>query len=635
MSRHVKLIWGGSKVIKGHWYFGLFGFYDRVEGKHDDGLAISMRGLLLWLAAAGVAAYLAFATLLFWFWQRNPYSLLTYSDAVLRPIRRAEVRDRQGQAFIAQGIDAMRARHWAEAVSLLRQGLAYHPGDLRGRITLAQFYVAANQRPIALKLLQEGLGAEFPGRPFLQLLFEVAKQGEDFDLVLNTGNRFLAQLQGEATARDRRWLQSELFAAMIASQRYSEALALARAEEPGDTAEEHKVLALLGAGRPDEALIALDAWRVRPKADVRAVLRLRVRALREAKRFDEMDSELDQLRALSSGDPRPAVYGVVQRAMAGREAAATAALADFLFRFGGTAQNLQMLAEPLAEIGQRTMLERVVAAAADRGYPANPFQVLLVQTAVQKGDWPAASRTLAAMPAAAPRDTVSLIWREWMQRLLPAASTPSDTAGPALIDFLRSRPWPIKIHRLTVDALRLGGRLETARDVLIVAGSVFPASAWVETQRTDVARTLAAQQAAAAPVAVAGTALPGEKIYFQRLASLIRDEQWTEAEQLLRDARAAKPPPRWIDPRDGELRLAQIRILQGRGDVAGMVAAVKLYLNRDAGRSRQILDVASAVFAKGDKATAIALAKEILRSTPDFAAAKRALGEWQPKPVKK
>ena len=104
---------------------------------------------------------------------------------------------------------------------------------------------------------------------------------------------------------------------------------------------------------------------------------------------------------------------------------------------------------------------------------------------------------------------------------------------------------------------------------------------------------------------------------------------------MLRDARTAKPPPRWVDPRDGELRLAQIRILQGRGDVAGLIAAAKLYLNRDAARSRQVLDVASAVFAKDDKATAVALAKEILRATPDFAAAQRALGEWQPKRAKK
>ena len=64
--RHLKFIWGASGVIRGHWYLGLFGIYDRVEGSRGDGLAISVRGLLLWLGAAGLAAYLSTATLVFW-----------------------------------------------------------------------------------------------------------------------------------------------------------------------------------------------------------------------------------------------------------------------------------------------------------------------------------------------------------------------------------------------------------------------------------------------------------------------------------------------------------------------------------------------------------------------------------------
>ena len=485
-KRHIKFIWGASEVIKGKWHFGLVGFYDRIEGKRDDGLAISVRGLLQWLGGAAAATYLAFATTLFWFWQRNPYCLLTYSDALLRPVRRAEVRDLQGQAFIAQGIDAMRAKHWAEAVSLLRQGLAYHPGDLRGRLTLAQFYVAANQRPLALKMLQEGLGAEFPGRAFLQVLFDVAEQGEDFDLVVRVGDRYLPQLNTAASTRDRRWLQARLFSALASSQHFTELQALADAEEPGDIASEHKVLACLGRGRPDEALAALSEWKAQPRSDVRVVLRLRIRALREAKRFDEMDRAIEELRILSPADPRSAVYGVVQRAMAGRAAAASVALGDYLFRFGGTTQNLQMLGEPLAEIGQRGLLERVIAAAAERGFPAATYQVMLVQAVVQDGDWETATRTLAAMKPVAVRDVAGQLWRDWMQRLVAAASVPGDAAGPALVDFLHTRPWPLKMFRLSVDALRLGGRLDTARDVLALAGGAFPASAWIEIGRAHV-----------------------------------------------------------------------------------------------------------------------------------------------------
>ena len=81
--RRIKLIWGAAKVIHGRWYFGLFGLYDREEGKREDGFAISVRGVLLWAVATGTVLYFAGALALASFWQRSPYSLLTYPDALL------------------------------------------------------------------------------------------------------------------------------------------------------------------------------------------------------------------------------------------------------------------------------------------------------------------------------------------------------------------------------------------------------------------------------------------------------------------------------------------------------------------------------------------------------------------------
>jgi hypothetical protein len=499
---------------------------------------------------------------------------------------------------------------------------------------LAQFYVAANQRPVALRLLQEGLGAEFPGRVFLQLLFDLAEQGDDFGLVLRTGSPFVAQLRGQAQTRDRRWLQGRLFAALIALQRFADALALAQQEDAGDMANEHKVLALVGAGRRREALELLAAWESQGGADLRAVLRLRARAEREAGRLDAMEQALDQLRSLAREDPRSAVYGIVQRAMAGREVTAGIALADYLFRFGGSAENLQLLADPLAEIGRRELLERVAAAAAERGYAAAPFQVLRIRAALQQADWAAVNRILAAMKPPAPADAVGLLWRQWVERLVPAASTASDTAGPALVEFLRSRSWPIKIHRLSVEALRLGGQLETAQEVLRLAASSFPASAWVEAQRRDVAAALAARRAATALAIAPSAVLPGEQVFFQRLAAALNAGQWPEAEKLLRDVRNAKPPPAWFETRDGELRLAQLRITLGQGEVTPLIAAAKLYLNRDPARARRALELAAAARAKGDRDPAVALVREIVRAAPDFLPAKRTLDEWLPTPAK-
>lgn len=525
-------------------------------------------------------------------------------------------------------------RNGGKARRCCARGLQLYPNDLHARLTLGQFYVAANQRPMSLKVLQEGLQNEFPGRAYLQVLFDIAEQGEAYDLVGRICDRYLPQLKGDAAVRDRRWLVGRQFSALVGAQHFNEALAVAAAEEPGETASEHRVLALLGRGRTDEALAQLAEWRQRPRADLQAVLRLRVRALREAKQFEEMERAIEELRALSPADSRSAVYGVVQRAMAGREESAQAALKDYLFRFGGAAQNLQLVAEPLAEVGHLPLLERCVAAATERGYPLRPFQILLVQTQVTRGEWATASRTLAAIKPPTGRDAMQgQLWHDWMRRLIDTALNQSDAAPVGLLEFLRSRPWSIKIYQKSVEALRLAGRFETARDVIAQAGGAFPESEWLETQKTEVAREIIAHQPVVAEAVVAK--LPPEKIFFQRLDEFIRTEQWLPAEQLMREARNAQPAPSWLGPRDGELRLALMRVAHAKGQVPEMLAAARLYLNGDNERSQQTLNFGRTLFAKGDKDSAIALAKEVLRRTPDFPPAVRLLSEWQPKPAKK
>lgn len=629
--RHLKFVWGASNVIKGHWFFGLFALYDREEGQREDGLAISVRGALLWTLGAAVAVYLAGATALFWFWQRNPYSLLTYGDALLRPGRGASVRDKQGQAFIAQGTDALRAKKWAEGRSLLQLGLALHPTDRRARLTLAQFYVATGQRPAALTLLQDGLGRDFPGRPYLQVLLDAAEQGEDYDLVVRLCDRFLPALTGEAAQPDRRWLRSRQFSALIAARHFREAIALADLEPPGELGNENRVLALLGLGRTEAAEKFLAEWRAQPGAEARQILPLQVRAFREVGQFEEMDRALAELRARSPADPGPAVYGVSQHALAGQDEAARKAFDDYLFRFGGSAQNLHLLAESLSEIGNLALLERCVAAAAERGYAPAPFQMLLVQAQVQRGEWAAAVRVLAALPPPTGRDAEqAALWRDWILRLVAAATSQNEAASLALREFLRSRPMPLKLFRKTIEALRLAGRPEAAQEVIALAAGSFPASAWLQTQRTEVAGEIAARRPAAETVGA--RPLP-EKVFFARLNEWLSAGQWTPAEQMIHEARTALPPPDWLEARDGDLRFAQMQISLARSERSALLAAASLYLNGDHDRSQKVLDLGRDAFANGDKDAAIALAKEVLQRSPDFPPAQRWLRVWQPKPA--
>ena len=632
MKRRIKFVWGSSRVIKGRWYLGLFGLYGRRDGWREDGLAISVRGLSLWFLAAATASYVAGTVALFSFWQRDPYSMRTYSDALFFSLRRGEIHDKNGQALIARGTDAMREKKWADAVAYLRQGLALHPHDWQARLTLAQFYVATNQRAMAMRQFQEGLTNEFPGKACLAGMFAIAEQGEDYDVIVQTARRYLPLLQGGTAWPDRRWLLARECAALIGARRFDEALARAAAAEPGEITFEQRVLALLELHRPADALRPLAEWRALPGADRAAVARLSVRAYREAGQFNEMETALEEMRTQAPTDPAAMVYGVVQQALAGREAPAKAALENYLFRFGGWSENLQLVATPLAEVGNLPLLERCVAAAAERGYPAPPYQSLLVQARVRGGEWNAAARTLAEMkPVSGRAAAQDQLWRDWMKRLLDAAQGRGEVASLNLVDILGSRPWHVKAFQLTVEALRRAQQLETARDVLAHARAMFPASAWAETQGAEVAQEIAARMPSSAGPVAPKAGLLTEKKFFQRLDESLAGEQWITAEQLIREARSTESAPDWLNSRDGELRLAEMKVAQANGERARMLMAAALYLNGDAGRTRLALEWARVLHAKGDPASAIALAVEVLRRTPEDVAARKLLSTWRSK----
>lgn len=630
----IKLIWGGAKAIRGRWYAGLFGFYDRVEGVPDSGLAISMRGVLGWSAALAAAGYVALASVVYHaFWAKNPYNRLTYADALLYPLRRAEIAEKKGQAFLAQGQALFHEKKYHDAANLLRLGLARAPGDLAARRTLAQYYLLANQRPMAVRVLQEGMANGYPGREYLQTLFAAAEQAEDFALVFEATDR----LSATAPAEDRRWLQERRFAALAGLGRHAEALALAEQAGDGETTREQRVLALLALGRTGDALAALANWKRQPEANRATVARLTVRTCREAGRFEEMETALAELRALAPADPAPLVFGVVQWAMAGRAEAARAALDDYVFRFGGSAANLLLVAEPLGQIGDAALLERCRAAGKERGFPLQRIQSLLVEALVQRGTWAAARQELEDMPKATGREAaLAELWREWMRRLIEAAEKPTEASRLALQEFLRQRPWPMQIFKRTVETLRAAGGQEAVRETLALASRTFPASPWVqeETKRLDElvaaragkegGRGTAAESSRDADVEL------DERTFWGRLENAVAEKRWAEAERRIQLAFSARPAPSWLSESEAALRLMQVRVGHGLGDMTTVLAATKLYLNGDGRRSQQIVEAAQEFVRGGDKAMAAALVREVLRRAPDFTPAKKLAAELNP-----
>ncbi len=626
-GRRVKFVWGASQVIRGRWHLGLFGFYERQHGRPDSGLAISVRGLLVGGAALALAGYLAAAAALFWIWQRNGFSELRFADALFYPMRRSEVSAAKGRAFLARGKALFDAGKYVDAANLLRYGLARHPRDFVARRQLAQFYLMANRRPAALTLLAEGLGPAYPGRPYLELYFEIAAQGEDYARVAAVCTRYAGMAPSET---ERRWLADRHFTALLDGGQPAAALTFAVSEGETARARHHRAQALLALQRIPEALEILDAWEEQAGPERAALLRLRVRALGQAGRIEEMSEAITELHRLAPAEPDALAYGVAQLAEAQRDDLALRALDDYLFRFGGSPANIFLVAELLAGVGHEALLQRCVTAAMDRGYPISRFQLQLAQFHLQQGEWGAAATLLEQIVLPPDRNAAAAqAWRGWAQRLIAAATTQGDAAQLPLVELLRARPWPLRIIRQSLEAMMREERLDTAREIAAVGRRAYPDNAWLQAKEVELAELIAARPADP-PTAHTAAAVPGEMAFFSELEQAIDANHWDDVERAIRNVRAHRPPPEWLGRRDADLWFVLMRSSQARGDRVALMAAARMNLLGGPNRAGGLLELSRNFDAAGDRDSGLLLVNAILQRFPDYAPAKRQLAQWTP-----
>lgn len=634
--RRIKYCWGASRVVRGKWLLGVICRYERAGNMREEGIAISVRGVLLWLALLGGAAYAAGAGFVLFRWTRNPYLAVTYRDAFFAPIRRAELAQKRGQALLAEGQALFEATRWPEAADRLRRGLEVRPRDTAARLSLAQIFLLNKETSRAERLLREGLGGAFPGRAYLELLFDLAEAGEDHEFVAEQSAHYLPALKRDAAHADVRWVMQRRFGALLAGGRAAEALALAETGAGDVVAREEQVVALLALGRAREAVTRLAEWRAQPDAPLRQILPLEVRARRETRAFEAMDRALEEWRALAPADPEVFSFGVVQLALAGRAEAANAAFDDFVRRFSGQGENLARLASALAAADQVPLLHRCVAVAIEHGHRPQRAQVALVHALLHQGDWLGAGRALAAIapepdgvPAAPPE------WRAWLQGILACVQSRTESADAPIVALLRERPWPIRVWRQSVDALIRAERFAAARDVLARAVEIYPASGWLKARAAEVKLEIMARTEALPADLAPRARVTAEQVFVLRLEDLLRGGKWEEAARHIQQAQGQRPAPAWLAARSGMIWLAQVRIARERRDLPGMMKAARLYLNGEDERSRRLLELARGYFAADDRDAALSLAREIASREPTDAAAQAVVAEWDPPAARK
>lgn len=623
-NRRVSLIWGGAEQQPGEWRLGLWGRHERNPGSRILDISISVRGILRWLGALAVAAYLAGASALFVWLDRRPSNRVTFTDTLLLPLRWQAIQEKRGLGYIAEGLEDLRARRWADAHMKLRAGLAKYPRDLRARMALAQFYSASDRRLAALALLREGLSFGYPGRPYLELLFRLATEGEDFGMVIAACDQFLPAKNG-----DYGWLLTQKLDALNSDRQSEVALQLAAAHGVGTAlVNEARVVALLNLRRVREAVEFLDDWQ-RAAPNLReTIVRLRVRACREAGDLTGMEASLEEMRSLAPSDPRPYAYTVVQRSLAGREREAGEALERFFLRFGAAPENLQILAEPLAEAGSVDLLLRLLGEAQAHGFSPKPYLSALVLLHLNRGEVAPISRLLEKLAPLVPLGSASeRFWMEWVGQLTSAANSPEDAEAVGLLGLLRSRPLPLKTFRLSAAVLMKVSRAEAARAVLRVAGANYPASQTLARLATDVDAALAARAPKAAAAVSLHAAVPTERVFFERLSALEKAGRWSDAAQSLRSIRVAKPE--WLAARMADVLHAQMRIAVETRDTLELLGAAKMYLDGTNERSAKVVEVARVLGGRGAQGDGMLLLGEVFRRSADFPPARRLRDEWE------
>lgn len=631
--RRIKFIWGSSSVINARWRLGLFGFYTRIHGFPDSGLAISLRGLLAWLVLFGLAGYVAGAAAVAHWLARNPYNHIDYADVITWPVRREAVARLRGRAWLAEGDDALKAKRWSEGVFLLRRGLEACPDDFDARENLAQFYLASKQRPRAMELLADGPLHGLPPPAWRERVLAIVASGEDWPTALLICDRCLAQLGDAAPWSERQRMIAHKLEALIGLGQADAAVALAEAE--GDRAswpvKVQRVRALFVLGRPGDAADFLARWRAAVPVDLQPeIVRLQAQAWREAHRFDDLERALADLRALNPGRPEPLAFGVEQRARAGL--GASAALDEFIFRFGSKPADFMLVAKPLAVIPDVALVRQVRAAAVERGFPLWQFQVELAEALLRQGDWAGLAAAIAALPPLSPHpEPGAHVWLEWIQLLSAALSSSATGDQDGLVTFMRSRLLPLEAYRLTVSALQRAGRLTTAQTVLALARRNYPGSPDLRAREVDLGRALAAPPPAPAGAPVAAPAPTNVSGFFGQLDAAMAAQDWPEAERLIASVRHARPPPAWLEAHTAELLWRELHTTQHRHDALEFRATASLYLNGSLERAADVLAWARQLHAAGEADAAVLLVKAVLEKSPDHPLATSLLNEWRPR----
>jgi tetratricopeptide (TPR) repeat protein len=357
------------------------------------------RGMRIRILWGRVAIFLVIMGLLGWFLKswglylffRNvrEFEDVSFSDMVLFPLNRTNLRIQQGSYQIDQAKQAVEREDYRRAFMLLREGVARSPQNEEGRMLLAQFY--AGWRPdLAIDLLIDGIERGLRNSDYLRLTSNLLLSQKEDEKILELTDQLL---QEDLPEDVRKILAVSRLQAAIFNGRFDTAREVFESEGMDKTLDG----LILGTdiyrriGHPMEAIEVLQSALASLPADRATLVYNR---LVEVYKSQEMYNQAREIALKQMIDLplqfQPRVLLIDALSNSGMDARRDKEIESMLQEFRNEEQAMVTLAGLASNYGNVQAASRLYEIALENGFSLGVFSMALAESLVQDGQYEAA-----------------------------------------------------------------------------------------------------------------------------------------------------------------------------------------------------------------------------------------------------
>ncbi len=617
----IRLVWSKAnhhyRHLKGRLFVRMHGeSVDKTRAGGQRVLAVNMLRVAAYLGIAASIAYVGLVTLVFLF-VREPSNRRVSWWHVAAPWKWNQSRQVIAEESVSRGLNCLKTQRYAEAIMQIESGLRRAPWKNDGRIELARFYVAALMPVRAIQLLDTGRTYVASDPRALDIAAVTGFFVEDYGFLLRYCDTVLASAP-PAPAAVLDSARTHRIAALLGAGRIEEAASYASTiQKPANAAQAEAIVrAFVEAHQYEPAMARIEVALKRSPGELQlAGLRARVR--RETKDLSTLVLELDAFAADNRTLAGAQLLCVKEFWQAGMEEEASKALDKYFRYFEAQPANLIQAARVLVQLPKsESLIEACLARAKELGHRQEPLWVALTEVHLLAGDLNGMRPWLEKLKESKTKDPSAKSWMELMSNLLASSDEANKAFADRLLESMKTLRVPPSVLETIVKALFEAKKPLAAAAVANYGRLVFPNNVRL-TKLAESMKSLDVQmeqsRVMSAPSVVRRD--ESEGALFKQLEQLIDGKQWTPATALIISIRNQQPE--WFRRREKDLLWAELRIASLSDDTLKLQSTMRSFLQGDLTRRNEAFKFAQSLRTDGKISQEEVVLREILRGQPD------------------